>query len=934
MIPTSRLLVLTAALFCGASFLSLPASAAAYEAPLEGEAWQQADLAYKSYQAGRYRDALEQVNAALKLRPDVVRLNLLQVYTLQKLGRTTQARQAAQAAIKRGVDDPALRATVKNLQPQGAAAPGKGPSAAYQKGFPLATKGYAAYNAGDMPGAASYGEQAFRADPTQGPWALLWLDALEAQEKWSEGVAAANQAIALKPPNLSDLEARRAMLQRRMAVLPTQQAYKALIEHNPAEAARLARVAVDLAPDVASQRLLLVTALLQNKQPAAAEQAATEALQENDENTVMLVMRAYLRQLQGNADAAKGDFDEALAQDWLDDDQRRNVRLIAIDGALASGDTARADQLLSQLDASDEATIKRRKALDEAKKPPAKLTTALYPAPAQSCQDTPYGTQCELLPSDQVTGPGGPATAAYAAYGRQDYQEAITQARLAVEQAPDNPDYQRLLTTALASGNPAQVAEADQRLSRALAVTPNDADLLIQRGYVRQRNRQPDLALQDYRAAEATGKAPPSVILNQAYAQSAMGDNPGAVKQLKKAIDLADANKLEMDDEQRYNTRSAISGLDREWGATVSLGYRGAQPTTNSSGAGLSTAGDSLFSTAELYWRPTQFNDQNGILEVYGRLTNTLYDEGSQFESNQFVDPCSGNTINNIDSNDRSNGTSSTTGFPSTIGSLGVRYMLSDTGFTFGLERRFFLGSATREGTVYPSKRGDQCAIQNAVLDANRTNNPAINGMLTRYQLDSDAGGWLSYITYGFYKGTELRMNESNWFTMDGYAQLGYSWEDNDATFTAYDVDTNGSRTRQLAKTDGQLKRQQVFASSELRVGRSLKFDALGPNVVIFPHVVTAADWIWQKDKATGLDFGNNPLIDLSNVSQDWSLTNDATSWSLGVGPGIAARYWFREDHYHAPRSSVSWSMQYRYPIGGGATERAKGLFMNLIFSY
>jgi Flp pilus assembly protein TadD len=939
MTPTSRLLVLTAALLCSSTLLPLPVSAAAYEAPLEGEAWQQADLAYKSYQAGRYRDALEQVNAALKLRPEVVRLNLLQVYTLQKLGRITQARQAAQAAIKRGVDDPALRATVKNLQPQAAAATGRGPSAAYQRGFPLATKGYAAYNAGDMPAAARDGEQAFRADPSQGAWALLWLDALEAQEKWPEAVSAADQVIALNPPNKSDIEARRAMLKRRMAVRPTQLAYQALITNQPAEASRLAREAVNLAPDLDSQRLLLVTALLQDKQPAAAEQAATEALEQNDENTVMLVMRAYLRQLQGKKDAARGDFDEAIAQDWLDDDQRRNVRLIAIDGALASGDTARAEQLLGPLDAADEAVLKRREILAEDNTPAAKLTTTLYPAPAQSCHDTPYGTQCELLPSDQVTGPAGPATEAYAAYGRQDYQEAIKQSRLAVEQAPDNPDYQRLLTTSLASGNAAQTAEAEQRLTRALAASPNDADLFMQRGYVRQRNRQPDLALQDFSAARATGKAPPTVILNEAYAQSAMGDNPGAVKKLKKAIDMADANQLELDDQQRYNTRGAIAGMDREWGATVSLGYRGAQPTTNSSGAGLSTAGDSVFSTSELYWRPTQFNDQNGILEVYGRLTNTLYDEGSEFESSQFVDPCSGRTtLDNRDSNDRTNGSSTTSGFPSTIGSLGVRYMLADTGFTFGLERRFFLGSATREGTVYPSKRGDQCAIQNAIQQQNEanaaTNSPAINGMLTRYQLDSDAGGWLSYITYGFYKGTELRTNESNWFTMDGYAQLGYAWEDNDATFTAYDVDSQGSRTRQLAKTDGQLKRQQVFASSEVRVGRSLRFDQLGPNVVVFPHIVGAVDWIWQKDQATGLDFGKNDQIDLSNVSQDWSLTNDATSWSMGVGPGVAVRYWFREDHYNAPRSSLSWSMQYRYPIGGGATERAKGLFMNLIFSY
>ena len=932
MTPHSRLLLLTAALLCGTGLLAPTVMAAANEAPLEGAAWQQADMAYKSYESGRYRDALKQVNAALQLRPDVVRLNLLKIYTLQKLGRLGEARQFGEAAIKRGVNDPTLRNTVKNLQkPATAGGTGTGTSAAYNKGFPLATKGYAAYNAGDMPAAEQFGEQAFRADTSQGAWALLWLDALQAQEKWPEAVQAAEQIIALNPPNKSDIEARRATLKRSLAVRPTQQAYQALITNKPAEAARLAREAVDLAPDITSQRLLLVTALLQSNQYAEAEQAADEGLQQNDENTVMLVMRAYLRQLQGKTDAARGDFDAAIAQDWLDDDQRRNVRLIAVDAALAAGDTARAEQLLAALDATDEATIKRRTQLEEGKKPPARLTTALYPAPAQSCTDTPYGTQCELLPSDSVTGPQGPATEAYAAYGRQDYQEAIKQSRLAVEQDPNNADYQRLLTTALASGTAAQTAEAEQRLSRQLAVTPNDADLLIQRGYVRQMSRQPALALQDFRAAQATGKAPPTVILNQAYAQAALGDSPGAVKQLKKAIDMADAHQLELDDEQRYNTRGAIAGLDREWGATVSLGFRGAQPTTNTTGAGLSTAGDSVFSTSELYWRPTQFNDQNGILEVYGRLTNTLYDEDSKFRSDGFVDPCSGasNSIDGIDTNS----SSSVTGFPSTIGSLGVRYMLANTGLTFGLERRFFLGSATRQGNAYPADSNDQCDIQNAVnSDKARIN--GVRGMMTRYQLDSDAGGWLSYITYGFYKGTELRRNENSWFTMDGYAQLGYAWEDNDATFKAYDTDADGNRSRELAKTDGQLKRKQLFASSEVRVGRSYLFDALGPNVVVFPHIVGAVDWIWQKDQATGLNFGNNENIDLSGVSSNWNLTNDSTSWSMGVGPGIAVRYWFREDHYNAPRSSLNWSMQYRYPIGGGATERAKGLFMNLTFSY
>lgn len=422
---------------------NLPTALAA-EVPLEGVAWEQADQAYRSYQSGRYRDALQQVDAALKLRPDVARLNLLKVYTLQKLGRRNEARQAAQSALKRGVRSAELRASLDNLQPQ---QPGGGsgpaPSAAFQRGFPYATKAFAAYNANDMASAASDAEVAFRADPSQGLWAMLWVNALEAQQRWADAVKAVDTAIALGAPNTTDLQARSQSVKRRMAERPTLLAYQALIGGRPGEAATLAREAVDLAPDVANQHLLLVTALLQDKQFAAAEQATDRALEENDENTVMLGMRAYLRQLQGKADAARADFDEALAQDWLDDSQLYNLRLIAIDGALAAGEAPRVAQLLSSLPADDEAAEKRRKLLTDGKKAPAVLTTVFYPPPVQACQDTPYGTQCELLPSDSINGPAGPASAAYAAYGRQDFQEAIAQARLAVEQAPESTDFQR-----------------------------------------------------------------------------------------------------------------------------------------------------------------------------------------------------------------------------------------------------------------------------------------------------------------------------------------------------------------------------------------------------------------------------------------------------------------------------------------------------------
>lgn len=902
MSPNTRALLLRAALCTG--LLPLPALAAlAAPSQLSGEAWFQADLAERSYANSRFGDALKEVNAALKLRPDVPELHLRKVYTLQKLGRPGDARKAAQAALASGINDPALQAEAKAQVASTGTRRANAALTPYQKAYPLAKQAYEAFNAGRLPQAQRYAEQAFRIDPTQGPWALVWVDALEGQQLWKEASQAASTAIVLGAPNRGELEGRRQALSARLADEPARQAYLALSQQRNADAVAFAREAVSLAPQQASHRLLLLTVLLQDKQYVAAEEAAGNALEEDDENTLMRAMRAYLRQLNGNVQGAHEDFDSVLAQDWLDEEQLRNIRLIAIDAALADHDTPRAQALLEPLEASDEAALKRRKQLGRGGKKSLPLTTATYPMPAMACNLGPYGTQCELLPADAQPDTQGAASRAYAAYTRQDYAEAITQARLAAEQDPGNTELQRLLTTTLSAGNRVQMRESEQRLSAALAQTPQNADLLMQRGYLYQRLRQPGLALQDFRSARRTGKVPGTVVLNEAYAMAAMGDNPSAVRRLRHAIDMDDAGTLDLDEQQRFNTRSAIAGLDREWGATVTLGYRGARPATSIDGVAQSTAGDTLFSTAELYWRPSQFNNPYGMLDVYGRLTNTLYDEGSSYRASQNVDPCTGaSTAFNGDAST----SRSVTGFPSTVGAIGVRYMLANTGLTFGLERRFFIGSATREGDIYPASDRDRCAAQ---------------GTQTRYKLGANAGSWLHYITYGFYRGTELRRDQSNWWTTSFYSQLGYLYEDNKASFTVREVDAGGKATGVQDKDNGRLRRQQVFLSNELRFGRSFRLAAASPNLVVFPHVVGAADWNWQKDQAA--------------VSEGKaSLTRDPHTWSLGAGPGVALRYWFREDHYNAPRSYLDASVQYRFPIGGGNTEQAKGLFMNLTLSY
>ncbi len=623
-------------------------------------------------------------------------------------------------------------------------------------------------------------------------------------------------------------------------------------------------------------------------------------------------MRGYLRQRQGRTQEADADFDAALKQDWLDDEQRRNVRLIAADAALAAGENARALALVEPLGGKDEAAAQRVKRAGARPAIPATLTLANYPAPVQDCRDTPYGTSCELLPSD-AAGSGGPASLAYAAYAREDYQEAISQARKAAEQDPANKEYQRLLTTTLAAGNAAQLAEANTRMSAALAAQPDDPTLLMQRGYLHQRMRQPKLALQDFQAARATGKAPPTVILDEGYALAGVGDKRGAVDRLKEAIDENDAGKLELTPQQRFDTRNAIGGLSREWGGYFSAGYRGARPASSGlGGAAITVPGDAVFSTAEIFWRPSDFlNSSTRTFELYGRFSNTLYDKGSRTASQTVSNPCQRTDDNSQPSTIDIAGSSNPgiSGLPTTIGSLGMRFTPStEVGLTFGLERQFNLGSATRRGTFSPEPTALRCGDD-------------LRDKTAHYQTDAGSGGWLAYVTYGLYEGTTLRIDRPDWFTMEGYVQAGYSWQDMPAKFWL----RNNATGVDEEKSSGRLKRDQAFGAGELRVGRSYRVDAISERLVFFPYAVIGADWLWNKNRVTGFDIDG---------SDSYRLLGDTTSWSMGAGPGFNLRYWFREGHYTAPMSYLDLTTQYRFNIGGGQADRAKGLFINLTLSY
>ncbi|WP_369976925.1 NfrA family protein [Xanthomonas bundabergensis] len=930
------------------SLLGLGSAAAhAQQPPLAGAAYRIAEDAYAAYARGDYQQANRQAAEAARLRPDVTRLRLLQIYALQKLGRGDDARAQARRALADGLQDPALpglaaattAASTAAARAGGAPAPRATahPSAAeqaYRRAFALATQAYDAYNAGRMAEAAGKAEQAFRQQPQQGGWALLWVSALETQGDLDAARQAANSALALGAPNRSEVLAGRERIERAQASAAAQLGEQALAAQRPEDAIAPARRAVQLAPADGHYRLLLMRALLLGGHLQDGVDAASATLAQDGADTDARVMRGYMLQRLGRAAQANADFDAALGQAQLDPQQRRNVRLLAVDAAVAAGDRARAERLLAPLRTdvpadADAATGKglaaavaeRERALRGAR-PGQALTQATYPAPIQQCRQAADGSRCTLLPADLQDG-GGAARTAYAAYARQDYPAAIDNAREAVRTDPDSASLQALLTTALAAGDPTQQAEARQRLDTALAATPDDAGLLMQRGYLARRIGTPQQALADFRAADATGKAPPTVVLDQAYASAAAGDRRQAAQLLRTAIDRADAGQLPLDTTQREATRQSIAEVSREWGMTLSAGYRGArQAATNLGGAAVSTPGDSVFGTLEAFWRPAAFNDRHGTLEAYARLANTLYDEGGTYESLLAVDPCTGEaTADARDRAERLSRSRSVAGWPSTVGSLGLRYAFAQTGLSVGIERRQFLGSGSRRGGVYADAADVRCRIQT------RSERPLQVDTLARYRLDSDAGGWMTYLTYGFYHGTGLRTDTRQWWTVSGYAQAGYSWDDNRARFSVDSLDGNGDPAQRLSDSDGRLRRQQAFAAAEVRAGRSYRVGAGQAPWVLTPYLVVGADWLDQRSRVSGIEY---PLIG----EQSFALSDTERSWSLGAGPGVGVRYWFREDHYHAARSYLDLTVQYRYALGGGDTQRAKGLFATATLSY
>jgi tetratricopeptide (TPR) repeat protein len=124
-------------------------------------------------------------------------------------------------------------------------------------------------------------------------------------------------------------------------------------------------------------------------------------------------------------------------------------------------------------------------------------------------------------------------------------------------------------------------------------------------------------------------------------------------------------------------------------------------------------------------------------------------------------------------------------------------------------------------------------------------------------------------------RGTDLRVDVSDWWTWQVYGDLGYYVEE-----------------------------KQTVGAFEARVGRSFRMDGISNRLVLTPFLSVGG--------------GYDSLLD--------------TPEAVGAGAGLNLRYWFRESKHTAPMSFIDINVQYRAKLAGD--DRAQGAFAGITVSY
>lgn len=840
-----------------AGLLALPAGASLAQTPeplpLSGPAYARADEAYKAYQQGDYDRAIALAREAIRLRPDVPRLH-------QLLADAQRAKAGGRAPKARAARLPAPAKVARPVAPAGKPA---------DPAFLAADAAYKAYDQRDYGGAVAQAQEATRLAPANRAYWLLLVNSLIAANRLQEADEALNQGLQSAGDDPA-IRAQREPIRRAMAQAAGTAMYRALEAGNLAAATTSARAAVQLAPDNAAYRLILIEVLLRGEQFAEAERLASESVALLPDSVVPLALRAYARQRQGRWQEARADFDRALQQRGLTAATQRNLRLVAADSALAARDPQRAMEILQGLPDSDAAVAQRRAAatrLTVRVSPQAPvLTSSNFPPPGLDCGSAESALTCALLPGQAGRDPAfDVASQAYRALEARDYAQAADKAAQAVAVSPGNRDYQLLLLDAqLGAG---RLADAQQAATAALALDPGDAVVLAQRGSIRRRLGDDAGAADDFNAALATGLLGPAAEVGALADLGRKSEARSRFAQYQADGQLRSASELDLaylaarvgDDE---SARTLFASADAAGKLPDSALQDSAYASLRAGKDGEAVnyfkrtidAADSL----KLKIEPQMlFDTRRAVADITregGVIASLTYRGGGSVVSGF------GATRDLVSNKTAQVGVE---GYWRPFGFRNGRYVEV---FARGFETLYSQAGGATGGDSLQAALGIRWkpfSSQNAVLS------------LSRVFSKGAQDDWLAQAAYSLDVGTDLRVDMDNWWT-----------------------------TRIAAEAGHYFHAKQNYGLASAMVGKSYRLAADGKTVG-FPHAVAAAEY--------------NSLLPTDKLS-------------VGAGPGVSLRHWFREDKYAAPRSYVDVSLQYRFRLSGD--ERAKGLFLTSLVSY
>jgi tetratricopeptide (TPR) repeat protein len=818
--------------------------------------------------------------------------------------------------------------------------------------YNAAAAAYGSFSQGDYRGSAEHAAVAVGLRPDVLRLRLLLIDALVAAGDLAKADQATTKAMTDFAGN-QELEARQANIRQRLAQAPAGEGYKALERGDAKAAVRSARKAVEYAPDQMSYRLLLLSAQIADNNLQDAIATATDANKLDPGNYVPLVWRGYLNQKLGNRAQAIADFNAALAVPGLTDVERKNVRLIAADAALASGDSRAAKDLLSDYSKTDPAVVNRAADADAVadKKATLKGDGKAMPMPVQSCRDTPYGSVCSLeaplvqniaIPIDKAAEGFEAAGKAYEASRAKNYSLAVEEARKAVDDSPNLVANRLLLINVLLSaGRP---VEAEAEASKAIAQGLGNAEIFAQRGNARNLQHNARGAMADWETALHRGLSPeqartvrlsladaalaakdPSRALRalqglpqsydrairRAYALQALGRKEESIAQFKAAEQMA-PNPAKRDEALRAQINTLLE-LQRKAEARAMFDQAIAQGR-------LRTVRD-----ADLAYLAVAVGNDQVALALFdrahatGQLPPRATIDAGYTAMRQFQNPKAIAYLKEgIDAK--------------ADGRLAIddqklfetRRTVADLSREWGVNASISYGKvgsapnpfliSTVPSSSYTGQLGSEFYYRPAEI-GNR--NGALFEVFMRLfdtLYDQSGGPTGSQTLQGMVGARWKPLTDQNLvLEIDKLFQLGGAARDDTLLRAAYSysvgtdlraIDTHWPTWYVYAEVDRFLEKAQLIGLMEGRFGHSFRLDPISSNLVFFPHAVIAASY------------------DDSYAKPE--------AYSIGAGGSL--RYWFNETKYQAPPSYLELTLQYRFRLAGD--KRAEGIFAQTSLNY